>query len=160
MTGLKRNQFRDDASSDYLPNGCGWLLDWLSSRGIHVVASSIFRRTHDDIDTSDVGGKFLLRSCTYVMMLNGYSTDYRQSSSLHTYVVLKTTMHGLSYALTLTLNTLSYSLCRLGIIFTSPKISNYIVHIFIDFMYRMPDFVLTIILLTLSCLPLLYLGLQ
>ena len=76
-------------------------------RGIHVVASSIFRRTNDDIDTSDVGGKFLLRSCTYVMMLNGYSTGsgYRQSSSLHTYVVLKTTMHGLSYASTLTLNT-------------------------------------------------------
>jgi hypothetical protein len=65
MTALKRNQFRDDASSDSLPNGCGWLLDCLSSRGIHVVASSIFRGTNDDIDTSDVGGKFLLRSCMW-----------------------------------------------------------------------------------------------
>ena len=63
MTGLKRNQLRDDASSDSLSNGCGWLLDCLSSRGIHVVASSIFPRTNDDIDTSDVGGKFLLQSC-------------------------------------------------------------------------------------------------
>ena len=64
LTGLKRNQqFSDDDSSDSLSNGCGRLLDCLSSRGIHVVASSIFRHMNDDIDTSDVGGKFLLRSC-------------------------------------------------------------------------------------------------
>jgi hypothetical protein len=62
MTGLKRNQFSDDASSDLLSNGCGWLLDFLSSREIHVVASSIFRLTNDDINTSDVGGKILLWS--------------------------------------------------------------------------------------------------
>ena len=37
---------------------------------------------------------------------------------------------------------------------------NYIVHIVIDFMYCMPDFVLTIIILTLSYLLLLNLGLQ
>ena len=96
----------------------------------------------------------------YVMMLNGYSTGYRQSSSLRTYVVLKTTMHGLSYALTLTLNTQYYYLCRLGIILMRPEMLNYIVHLFIDFTYRMPDFVLTNIVLTLSCLPLLYSGLQ
>jgi hypothetical protein len=30
---------------------------------------------------------------------------------------------------------------------------NYIVHILIDFMYGMPDFVLTIIILTLPILP-------
>ena len=63
MTGLKRNQFSDDGSIDLLSNGCGWLLDCLSSRGIHVVALSIFRRTNDDINTSDVGDKFLLRLC-------------------------------------------------------------------------------------------------
>ena len=67
-------------------------------RGIHVVASSIFRRSHDDIVTSDVGWWQVFAPVMYVMMLNGYSTGtgYRQSSSLHTYVVLKTTMHGLS----------------------------------------------------------------
>ena len=65
ITGLKRNQFSDDASSDSLSNGCGLLLDCLSSWGIHVVASSIFRRTNDDIDTADVDGNFLLRSCMW-----------------------------------------------------------------------------------------------
>ena len=81
MAGLKRNQFSYDASSDSLSNGCGWLLDRLSSRGIHVVALSIFRWTNDDIDTSDVGGsKCLLRLC---MMLNGYSTGIHLFS-LHT----------------------------------------------------------------------------
>ena len=37
---------------------------------------------------------------------------------------------------------------------------NYIVHILIDFMYHMPDFVLTIIILTLFYLSLLNSGLQ
>ena len=37
---------------------------------------------------------------------------------------------------------------------------NYIVHILIDFTYCMPDFVLTIMILTLSCLPLLNSGLK
>ena len=64
MTGLKQNQFSDDASSNSLSNGCGWLLDCLlSSRGIHVVASSIFCQKNNDSNTYDVSGKFLLWSC-------------------------------------------------------------------------------------------------
>ena len=46
------------------------MLDCLSSRGIHVVALSIFRRTNDDIDKSDVAGAPVM----YVMTLNGYSS--------------------------------------------------------------------------------------
>ena len=44
------------------------------SRGIHVIASSMFRRKSDDSDTFDVGGKFLHWSAMHVVMLNGYST--------------------------------------------------------------------------------------
>ena len=44
--------------------------------------------------------------------------------------------------------------------FYKTRMLNSIIHILIDFTYCMPDFVLTIIILTLSCLPLLNLGLQ
>ena len=62
MPSLKRNQFSDFAISDSSSNGCGWLLNCLPSRGIHVLVSSIFLRTNNDISISDVGGKFLLQS--------------------------------------------------------------------------------------------------
>ena len=65
MPNLKRNEFIDDAIGGLLLIGCGWLLDCLSSRGIHVLASSKFLWTSDDSNTSDVGGKFLLRSCMW-----------------------------------------------------------------------------------------------
>ena len=93
----------------------GWLLDCLSSRGIHV-ASRIVHFSSDERWYRYIWCWWqVFAPVMYVIMLNGYSTGYRQSSSLHTYVVLKTTMHGLSYALTLTLNTLLHYLCRLGI---------------------------------------------
>jgi hypothetical protein len=44
MPNLKQNVFIDDESSDLSSNGCGWLLDFLSSRGIHVVSSYLLRR--------------------------------------------------------------------------------------------------------------------
>ena len=50
---------------DCQTDGVGWvvgLLDCLTSRGTHVVASFIFLQTNNDIGLSDVGGKFLLRS--------------------------------------------------------------------------------------------------
>ncbi len=43
-----------------LTNAVGYCIACLLE-GIHVVASSIFLRTNNDIDTSDVGGKFSLR---------------------------------------------------------------------------------------------------
>ena len=53
MLSLKRNEFIDDASSDSLSNGCGWLLDCcLSSCEIDVVALSIFLQMNDDSDVS------------------------------------------------------------------------------------------------------------
>ncbi len=47
--------------------GCGWFLDCLSSRGIHVLTSSTFLRINDDIGLSDVGAKFLPRSFMCLM---------------------------------------------------------------------------------------------
>ena len=101
MPSLKRNEFIDDASSNLLSKGCGCLSACLSSWEIHVFASSIFRWMNDDIDTSDVGGKFLLRSCMCCLtdILVIYPTYV--CGSLHIYVVLKTTTHGLSWTLTL-----------------------------------------------------------
>ena len=49
MPSLKRNKFSDDAISDSLSNRCGWLLDCLSSREIHVVTLSIFRWTNNGV---------------------------------------------------------------------------------------------------------------
>ncbi len=45
MPHLKLNVFLDDSSSDSSSNGCGWLLDDLSSCGIHVVTSNLLRRS-------------------------------------------------------------------------------------------------------------------
>jgi hypothetical protein len=59
LPSLKRNEFVDDTCSDSSSNGCGWLLDCLSSCGFHIVASCIFLWMNDDSDISYVGGKFL-----------------------------------------------------------------------------------------------------
>jgi hypothetical protein len=61
MPSLKRNELIDDAIGSSLSIGFSLLFYCLYSRGIHVLALSIFLWTNDDIGLSDVGGKNLLR---------------------------------------------------------------------------------------------------
>ena len=62
------------ASGNSLLNGCGWLLAFLSSRGIHVVASSIIRWTNDDVGVS--GWWQVFAPVMYVMMLYSSHIGY------------------------------------------------------------------------------------
>ncbi len=131
--------------------GCGRFLVCLSSLGIHVVTSSIFRCTNDDI------GAYLKLVASFY---SGHACDNALricwSSSLHTYIRGTQNNHAwfklnfnayFEHVITCKLLTRYY--------LYETRMLNYIVQILIDFTYRLPDFVLTIILLTLSCLPLL-----